>query len=714
MGLGQELVGTLVSCIWVLAALLALARLILGVLKRHASWPLAVAVLALVAAARGLTSGGGTEFELAEAALFAIVLGASLKAGRPADAGWLRQDSFTTLAENLPAVFVVKDLERRYLYVNSMFLRWHATTLDKVIGRTRRDIAAPYTSVEDEALETRAIEDRAPRSVEVRQHFPDGVTRNTLIVKFPIATADGDIRYLGGVSLDVTEHRQALEALKRSERRYRSVIDNVTDGVLVLDADLQVVEVNAAACRAFGYTRKEMLAGATPSIADHAGLHAALVDGQPRRITGTLRRKDGSAFPAEIAIGSGEWDGKTMLVATVRDVSERHRIEEELHRSESWLSAIVENMPAEVYLKDLDFHYVFVNRRLSELFACPPDRLIGKVVHDLHPRATAEYAERMDRQVLETGQSVAYEDFNSYPDGSSRTILITKFPVFDAGGRAIGIGGINIDISDRKRVEIALREAKEQAELASRTKSEFLANVSHELRTPLNSIIGFSDMMRSEILGPIGNQRYREYAGDINDAGAHLLKLINDILDLSRIEIGGMSLDEEPIDVAELLEGCRRLIEPRVHAARLSITVDCPATLPGLVADKRRVRQILINLLSNACKFTREGGSVRLAAESSPQSSIALVVEDTGIGIAETDIAKVLAPFGQVDGTYSRRFEGVGLGLPLSKRLVEMHGGTLTIASTIGVGTRVIVTFPPERSIGGRRRSPNDESVITH
>jgi two-component system NtrC family sensor kinase len=465
LGLDGQLVRTLATSAWAFVIALAAVRLGIGLFRRQTSWYLAAGALALAAGARALLAHGMQlgSADLGEAVMFALVLAASFRSGsaRKAEAAWLQENSFKTLAENIPAVFVVKDLERRYVYVNGMFLRWYATTVGKVLGRTRREIAAPYSSPEDEALETRVLEEGAPRSIEVRQSFPDGTRRNTLIVKFPITVPDGEIRYLGGFSLDVTEHRQALEALKRSERRYRSVVDNVTDGVFVLDGELRVVEVNSAACEAFGYRRKEMLSGSAPAIGDPVLLREALVDGRPRRITRDLERKDGTTFPAEIALGSGEWDGRTMLVATVRDVSERHRILEELYRSESWLRAIVENMPAEIYLKNLDFHYVFVNRRLGQLFGVSPETFVGKTVHDLHSGETAQLAEAMDRKVVETSQAVTYEDHNTYPHGSSRTILAIKFPIVDPTGAVSGIGGINIDISDRKQAERALRDAKE-------------------------------------------------------------------------------------------------------------------------------------------------------------------------------------------------------------------------------------------------------------
>ncbi len=244
----------------------------------------------------------------------------------------------------------------------------------------------------------------------------------------------------------------------------------------------------------------------------------------------------------------------------------------------------------------------------------------------------------------------------------------------------------------------ALESAKLAAEAASKAKSDFLANMSHELRTPLNAIIGFSDMMKSEALGPLGNPTYRGYAADINFSGIHLTEIIDDILDVVRHEAGKVELKEEAVHVAQMVEDVLRLMAPHAIEAELKLSwLSVGAIQPSLYCDRLRLRQMLLNILSNAIKFSHRGGLVEISAEAS--DGITIVVKDRGIGIDPADIERILTPFGQVASVYSRNHQGIGLGLPLTKALVECHGGRLTLYSAVGIGTEVRLSFPPERVV---------------
>lgn len=256
-----------------------------------------------------------------------------------------------------------------------------------------------------------------------------------------------------------------------------------------------------------------------------------------------------------------------------------------------------------------------------------------------------------------------------------------------------------------------LREARskaEKADRANRAKSAFLAMMSHELRTPLSAIIGFAELIEQQAIGPIGNSKYGDYATDIRQSGQHLLGIINDILDLSKVESGKEALQEQEIAPEDLIDGVRVMIEGSAQEAEVGLAFDCPADLPNLRADKRRLTQILVNLLSNAVKFTPEGGQVTLRCWATEASGFVFQAIDNGIGMAQEDIPLALSVFGQVDNSHGRR--GTGLGLPLAKALAELHSGTLDLQSTIGKGTTATLRLPARRIVG----QPMAETAIPH
>ncbi len=248
------------------------------------------------------------------------------------------------------------------------------------------------------------------------------------------------------------------------------------------------------------------------------------------------------------------------------------------------------------------------------------------------------------------------------------------------------------EIAKHVAMEVELITAKEQAETASRTKSEFLANMSHELRTPLNAVIGFSELMSAEVFGPLGHPNYAGYARDIQTSGHHLLDVINDILDISKVEAGRMEMYLESSAVADIIQASVRLVRGRMEQAGLCLRVDIPDDLPPILVDRRRLKQVLVNLLSNAAKFTPTGGVVRIAALRL-DTAIGIEVTDTGIGMTEDEQRIALEPFRQVDSGLARRQEGTGLGLPLSRSFVQLQGGTFQLSSRQGVGTTVSLTF---------------------
>ena len=425
------------------------------------------------------------------------------------------------------------------------------------------------------------------------------------------------------------------------------------------------------------------------------------------------------------------------VILIVSDITESKRIDQALRESEERFRAVVDNSPAKIHIKDKQGRYILINPLAEELFGVTEAQARGKTTHEVFPKEQADAFTAHDQGVLDAGKAVEEEEEWRRKDGV-HTYLTVKFPILDFTGEVIGIGAIGTDITDRKRAEERLQNsernlqlriaeleaaqrrleeqeanlirlagdlkiARDQAESANRAKTEFLAAMSHELRTPLNAIIGFSEIIQTETLGPVGSVKYRDYACDIHESGQHLLDLINDILDLSKVESGLDELHEEDIEIPDLARSVWRLILQRAQKQGVALTLELPEEPPPLRADQRKLKQILVNLLSNAIKFTEAGGKVALKVWCRVDSGYVFQVVDTGIGIALDDIPKALSPFQQIDSEINRKYEGTGLGLPLTKALVEMHGGYLDLQSEVGVGTAVTVRFPAERIVSSPR-----------
>jgi signal transduction histidine kinase len=391
------------------------------------------------------------------------------------------------------------------------------------------------------------------------------------------------------------------------------------------------------------------------------------------------------------------------------------------HREFESKAAMTENSIAAILAYDGTNRLVYGNRAALQL--CGTED-IGKLQASGFPR------------VKTSGKNPSNPPLATYlsRDGFSEEVILEVKPAKilpclvsgnqlhdDDGGLDLSYASI-LDVTEMHAFKARLQEknlelvaAKEQAELANRAKSEFLANMGHELRTPLNAIIGFSELIKNEIIGPVGNAKYLDYAVDINLSGRHLLDLINVILDLSKVESGMDELHEETVAMPEVIGSVTTLVQNRAENDGIRLELDVPDDLPALRADERKLKQILVNLLTNAIKFTEAGGKVTLKARCRAESGYVVQIADTGIGIASEDIPKALSQFGQVDSDLNRQYEGAGLGLPLTKALVELHGGSLDLESELGEGTTVTARFPAARVVSlppdRRRRACGDRKV---
>jgi signal transduction histidine kinase len=327
-----------------------------------------------------------------------------------------------------------------------------------------------------------------------------------------------------------------------------------------------------------------------------------------------------------------------------------------------------------------------------------------------HDYGRALYAQKpitalMDATPLVVESSVQVDTLESLIATQNPSALMRGFVVTTAGryaGVATALSLLQLNLVRTERRNREAEEARHAAESANRSKSRFLAIMSHELRTPLNAIIGFSDLIQSQSLGPLRPAKYREYAGDIHVSGQNLLGVINDILDMAKIEDGKMVLFEEPIDLREQIAVAMRFIAERARHGQVALDREIAEGLPPLLADHRSIRHILLNLLTNAIKFTPGGGRVAVRAERAGDGGLELAVADTGIGMSPEHVEIALTPFGQVANEYTRRHDGTGLGLPLVKSLAELHGANVRIESALGQGTTVSVAFPASRVLRPR------------
>ncbi|HET8727550.1 MAG TPA: ATP-binding protein [Alphaproteobacteria bacterium] len=375
------------------------------------------------------------------------------------------------------------------------------------------------------------------------------------------------------------------------------------------------------------------------------------------------------------------------------EIAERRRVETDLAQSVALYQATMDAVEEGILALDNRQHAVATNQRFRQLWNLTEEDLA--VGADARPGMAQAAAQT-------SGGASHLAEYDA--EAGHGLIELTDGRVFEhhsvpyrLHGEVIGKVLTIRDVTARITAERELRRAKETAEAASRAKSDFLAHISHELRTPLNAIIGFSDIFRREMFGDLPNDRYRSYANDIHDSAIMLLSLINDILDLSKIEAGRGKLVEEKISVANLVTSTVRLIRGRAGEAGIKIGESLPPRLPNLRGDERACKQMLANLLTNAVKFTEPGGRVDVTADLTASGELALTVTDTGIGMAAKDIPRALEPFSQIDSPMTRRHQGTGLGLPLVKSLIELHGGRLELDSEPGRGTVARLVFPASR-----------------
>ena len=412
----------------------------------------------------------------------------------------------------------------------------------------------------------------------------------------------------------------------------------------------------------------------------------------------------------EVVDGWGELPGRLAAAAggTARLAD---RLAGDIRRFHAWtrfdepaVHGLIDVLPGAVLVSrraagESVFHAFTMNREFQRIFDIVPDEVAGRRIDDVLSLLGVSPAIR----AMVPGASA--ETTLTAPGTGERTVSISRRSLLkvdtEDDGTALS-AWVFQDITSHRRTEEALRTARDQALVANRSKSAFLANMSHELRTPLNAIIGFSELLADELFGPLGDAKYKEYVNDIRHAGEHLLSLISDLLDISKIEAGRRTINEDLIDLGALVTRCCSMVSDLARRGDVLLDRQIPATAPNLHADARAVRQIVVNLLSNAVKFTPAGGTVTCRTLALKDGGVAIEVRDTGIGIAEEHLSRVLEPFYQVDNSLTRQVGGTGLGLSLVNAIANLHQGRLILESKVGCGTTARVEFPPWRTVPAR------------
>ncbi|HEV2673157.1 MAG TPA: ATP-binding protein [Aliidongia sp.] len=506
----------------------------------------------------------------------------------------------------------------------------------------------------------------------------------------------------------------------RSEARLRDAIETIPGGFLLFDADDRFVICNEA-YRAMVQGAEHLLVPGTPllelwrGIWD-AGLFSNTSTWEEWRADRLTKHRSPKASHEQLR-ADGRWllveerrtaeGGCASIRVDITDLKHREAQLQELNDAlacrEAQLRHLCSNIPGLVLqLRTHDDGTImvpFISDHVRDLYGLSPEAVIGDPLQ-LFRRIHA--ADRPGVTLTSLEASKTAEPWRCsfrvvHAESGAIAWLRGGFvPTLQLDGSILW-DGVLVDVTLLKSREEELSRTMEQAQQASRAKTEFLANMSHELRTPLNAIIGFSEIMQSELFGPLGQARYVDYARDMHNSGQHLLAIINALLDVAKIEAGQMELDERSSTIEALVEDCLPFVREKVATGELTLSVEVPESLPAMNLDPVRMRQVLLNLLSNATKFTEPGGTIVISAARSAAGGTALSIADTGIGMSAEEVAVALQPFRQVDNALSRRYEGTGLGLPLAQRLIELHGGALTIDSAPGRGTVVTVLLPPER-----------------
>ena len=508
------------------------------------------------------------------------------------------------------------------------------------------------------------------------------------------------------------------------ERLLGELLESAPDAILELDHDGRIVLLNRMAEQLFGYTREELLGQTVEALVPealrraHQGYRSQYIKQPVTRPMGSglkleARRKDGSHFPVEISLSPVKSSTGSRVTAIIRDITERRKIEESQRESEQRFRLMIEAVKDyAIFTLDPQGKVVTWNAGAQRIKQYTAEEIIGKHFSIFYPPEERDMKPVEELEIVRATGRFEEQGWRVRKDGSAFWANVVITAVRSPAGDVAGFAKVTRDLTDRKQAEDQLRAVQEkyvrelelrnrESEQANQLKTEFLANMSHELRSPLHTVIGFAELLAEETEGAL-SEKQKRFLTHIQNDSQHLLDLINDLLDLSKIEAGRLELRNEAFDLAPVLEDVLSSVRPRALAKSMEIRTDS-ISIP-ILADRLRFKQILLNLLSNAVKFTPDGGQVRVEAAIRDRYA-EISVSDTGIGITEDQHQAVFDKFYQVSNATRGGPKGTGLGLAITKRLVEQHGGRIWLKSELGDGSCFTFTIPLdpsyEKSAGG-------------
>lgn len=621
---------------------------------------------------------------------------------------------YLSLVESLPLCVLRKDVRGRLQYANELACEMMGNTASEIVGKTDFDLfpaelARKYLADDRQVIETGKLHHDVERHQGV-----GGRIKHVEVWKAPVYDFAGDISGIQVMFWDITDQKNAEHQVEYERFLLSILLDTVPDSVYFKDIDSRFIRLSRSCAQKLGIDDPRDAVGKSDAdFFDRKHATEALAD--ERRIMET-----GEMILAKIEKESYQdrqetWcsttkvplrDQSGQIVGTFgisRDVSEQKRAEQELSRERDLLKTIINNVPDLIYVKDRAGRFITANAALIKLLGLNSAAdLIGKTDYDFSPAEMACNYVTDDQNVMRRGESLFdREESHHGDDGTPLWLLTTKVPLRRADGNVIGVVGIGHDITERKKFEKEILEAKEIADKANRAKSDFLANMSHEIRTPMNAIIGMTDLVLDTKL----DATQRNFLSMVQESGEALLAVINDILDFSKIEAGKLEIESQTFDLRESLGDTMKTLGLKAHAKGLELAfrVD-PATPQYLVGDTGRIRQIVINLVGNAIKFTEQGEvfvEVELVSESPEDVALQVSVRDTGVGIPEERCKAIFEEFEQADTSVTRRFGGTGLGLAISSRLVDLMGGSIAVDSKLGEGSTFTFTMHLEPAPSG-------------